>query len=116
MIRLREAGAPFTEADQRTSLEDWSGTRVTKRMFRAHVNDILCDRSVTGKPPAELTLSAAIRYFISEVGGPTTITEFKRKYPWAGAVLRQGQKEATEDQKRQSELKPNWRRDKPTQI
>lgn len=75
MIRLREAGAPLVSPDLNVDLNDWDGTRVSQKQFRTLVQHALIDGT-------DMTLSAAIRWFISSVGGPKTIKEFRKKYPW----------------------------------
>jgi hypothetical protein len=92
MVRLREAGAPLTAFDRAIHLENWEIRRVTRRVFRAHVADILCDDSV------KLNLSIAIRDFILNYGsgGARTVAEFKKKFPWAGAVFKEVKRESAE--------------------
>jgi SprT-like family len=99
MIRLREAGAPLVPPDARVRLDDWDGNRVTRRMFRTELEDAFC-----GSPDdlLKLTLSQAIRCFVGNVGGPSTISAFLKKYPWAGAVLKETKKEFREYQKQQA--------------
>lgn len=92
MIELRDAGAPLVAADRTVSLDDWDGTRVSQRMFRAHVEDELCAYP-------DKTLACAVRDFICNVGGAETVSEFLRKYPWASAVFTAMQKEFREYQK-----------------
>lgn len=76
MIRLREAGAPLTQADLNVSLSDWDGVRVTKAHFRSFLEDLLSD--IPG-----VTLSKAIWLFITNEGGPDSIAAFRRTYLWA---------------------------------
>ena len=96
MIRLREAGAPLASAELRISLDDWDGKRVSRKHFRSVIQDALIDAP-------GMTLSAAIRWFASSVGGAKTITEFRKKYPWARAVFNNEKREHAEDQKRIAE-------------
>jgi hypothetical protein len=93
MIRLREAGAPLVEPDSTVLLEAWSGSRVSKRQFRASVSDALAYS-------LDLTLPQVIRHFISTEGGPSTVSEFLKRYPWAREVFRQATREATAEQSR----------------
>jgi hypothetical protein len=96
MIRLREAGAPLTAFDHHF---DFGGRRVTKRMFASHVWGFLCQGLM-------LTLPQAISLFIMNNGYNTaTVSTFRKKYPWAGAVLKDIKKAFREDQKGQAELK-----------
>jgi hypothetical protein len=93
MIRLREAGAPLTSADLSVNLNDWDGRRVLREQFRTVVQDILMD-------VPNISLSNAIRLFISSQGGPSTITEFRRKFPWAEAVFNFEKSDRAEQEKR----------------
>jgi hypothetical protein len=93
MIRLREAGAPLAEPENKVRLDDWSGLRVSKQQFRSTVQDALIDTPDIG-------LSQAVRYFISNEGGPTTIREFLERYPWARKVFRQVKREHAENEAR----------------
>ena len=81
MIRLRSFGAPLTGPDSEIGLNDWNGMRVTKAHFETVLGDILIDFP-------QVTLSQAMRGFIRREGGPATVAEFKRKYPWVAAVFR----------------------------
>jgi hypothetical protein len=76
MIRLRKAGAPLISPDSEVALEDWSGARITKGHFSSTASDLSLDLP-------QATAQQCIRHFISEVGGPTSIAAFLRKYPWA---------------------------------
>jgi SprT-like family len=97
MIRLREAGAPLVDPDLAVDLTDWDGTRVSRKHFRGVIEDMLID-------VPDINLSGAIRGFIREEGGPTTISGFLRKYPWAPRVLKDERRAQDEDQKRTSNL------------
>lgn len=103
MIRLRETGAPLALPDLNISLDDWDGKRVSRKHFRSVIQDALIDAPDT-------TLSAAIRWFASSVGGAKTIsTEFRKKYPWARAVFNDEKRERAEDRKRAADLLATFR-------
>jgi len=98
MIRLRQAGAPLSEPDNRVRLEDWSGDRVSKQHFRAAMQD-----AVIGLP--KIGLTQAIRYFISNEGGASTASAFLKRYPWAREALRQVKREYAEYEARKLKFK-----------
>jgi len=89
MIRLRQAGAPLAEPNNRVRLEDWSGNRISKRHFRAAMLGAVIRLPKIG-------LSQAVRYFISNEGGPSTANTFLKRYPWVRGVLRQVKREHAE--------------------
>jgi hypothetical protein len=97
MIRLRKAGAPLAEPDNRVRLEDWSGVRVSKQDFREAMED-----AVSGLP--KIGLTQAIRHFIYNEGGPGTVGTFLKRYPWVREVLRQVKREYAEDEVRRLKL------------
>jgi len=99
MIRLRQAGAPLAEPDNRVRLDDWSGDRVSKRHFRAAMED-----AVSGLP--KIGLTQAVRYFISNEGGPSTVSTFLKRYPWVRGVFRQVKREYAEYGMRRLKLTP----------
>ena len=98
MIRLREARAPLIGPDANVRMEDWDGMRVTQRHFSVVVNDALIDMPT-------LTLSQAIKSFISTQGGPTTIHKFRQKYPWTADLFRRLRKQHNETLKRTEALR-----------
>jgi hypothetical protein len=53
---------------------------VSRPHFRRVVQDTLVDAP-------NITLPDAIRHFIRNEGGPATIREFLRKFPWAAKVF-----------------------------
>jgi len=67
-------------------------------MFQLEVEDTFFDLSLNGTLP-ELTLSDVITDFIRDVGGPDTISAFKKKYPWADAVFQQARTECIKNLK-----------------
>lgn len=98
MIRLRQAGAPLCEPDDQVRLKDWSGNRVSKQHFRAVMQD-----AVSGLP--KIGLTQAIRYFISNEGGPSTASAFLKRYPWAREALHQVKREHAEYEARRLKFK-----------
>ena len=101
MIRLRSAGAPLTYTDLNIRLDSRSGEPITRRQFRASVQDVLIDASA-------ITLSGAIRHFIQTEGGPPTIAGFLRKYLWARTVFNDEKRENAEKQKRRIEFEAKY--------
>jgi hypothetical protein len=101
MIRLREAGAPLVSPDLDVDLGDWYGHRVSRTRFRGETEDMLvaCELNAT-----ELVLNDAVKNFIRNVGGAETVAEFRRKYPWAGAVFNDVRKDHLEYQDQRAKL------------
>ncbi len=97
MIRLRSAAAPLANTDRIIRLDDGAGKPISKKLFRASMQDLLID-------VPEVTLSGAIRYFIGTEGGSTTIAAFLRRYPWARTVFKDEKREQAEEQKRKVEF------------
>ena len=102
MIRLREAGAPLVSTELNVELAVWDGTRVTRAHFRQVVQDALIDEP-------NISLSAAIRHFICTEGGPSTIQEFLRKFPWASTVFKAEKVAHAENASRVDALRANPR-------
>ncbi|MGA3316613.1 MAG: SprT-like domain-containing protein [Candidatus Korobacteraceae bacterium] len=94
MIRLREAGAPLATLDKFVKLDDWDGRTVTRRHFRAAIDDLLLDVDVS-----KVTLHGAVRYFLYNEGGRETVTSFLRRNPWVRAVIRTAKKQRAEDER-----------------
>lgn len=97
MIRLREEGAPLVSPDLDVDTADWDGSRVSRTHFRRVIEDMLQD--IPG-----ITLSAAVRGFIREEGGPPTISGFLKKYPWVPKVFLAEKRSLSEDLRRTSDL------------
>jgi hypothetical protein len=97
MIRLRKAGAPLASADRNISLDDWDAKRISRKHFRSVIQNALIDAP-------DMTLSAAIRWFVSSEGGPQTINEFRKKYPWVRAVFNDEKRERAEYQRQAADL------------
>ena len=98
MIHLQNAGAPLAPPDTTVTLEDWSGSRVTKAQFSDVVRDAFLDRQ-------DLTLRQAIKFFIRTEGGPPTVAEFLRRYTWARRVFNEIKREARTHEKQMQALR-----------
>jgi hypothetical protein len=98
MIRLREAGAPFANADLDVAIGDWDGLHVARNHFRGVVQDTLMDAP-------DITFSDAVRHFIRCEGGAPTISAFVEKCPWAKAMFARAKKENDANRKRLTDLR-----------
>jgi SprT-like family len=98
MIRLREAGAPLRHHDSKITIDDWDGTRVSRTHFRAVAQDQLIDSP-------DWTLSQAVKWFIRNEGGGSTIAGFLKRYPWVRAEFSRLKRARAEEERRIAELR-----------
>jgi hypothetical protein len=76
MARLHRLGAPIYLLDLQFS------PRLTRSFFRQEATEALWDQP-------DAPLRGFLRWFISENGSARSVTEFRRKYPWAAGIFKE---------------------------